>query len=135
MRLLVFLAAGMACAPLVPAQTSPFVDDKNERALVNELSGDLAFEHMRLTTQWHKPSGSEGFFAVARYALEKAKEAGLEDVRWIDQVNDSASWSCRRAEAWLLDGSGSVNETKSALPEVATSIADYSRAADVTAEA
>ncbi len=135
MRRFVFLAAGMCWASLVPAQTSPFVDEGTERALVNELSGDLAFEHLRLTTQWHKPSGSEGFFAVARYALEKAKEAGLEDVRWIDQVNDSASWTCRRAEAWLIEGDGSgAKETKlGSYAEVATSIADYSRSADVTA--
>ena len=57
-------------------QTSPFVDEKTERLLVNELSGDLAFETLRITTQWHKPSGSEGFFAVARYVEEKAKAAG-----------------------------------------------------------
>jgi|GEM_PF-276116 len=135
MRRLVFLAAAMACAARAAAQTSPFVDEKTERALVNELSGDLAFEHMRLTTQWHKPSGSEGFFAVARYALEKAKEAGLEDARWIDQVNDSPSWTCRRAEAWLLEGSAVPGEKKlGSYAEVATSIADYSRPADVTAE-
>jgi Peptidase family M28 len=135
MRRLVFLAAGMCWASLVPAQTSPFVDEGTERALVNELSGDLAFEHMRLTTQWHKPSGSEGFFSVARYVHEKAKEAGLEDTRWIDQANDSASWTCRRAEAWLIEGDGSVaKETKlGSYAEVATSIADYSRSADVTA--
>jgi peptidase M28-like protein len=124
------LTLGMA------AQTSPFVDEKTEQALVNEISGDLAFEHMRLTTQWHKPSGSEGFFAVARYALEKAKEAGLEDVRWIDQPNDSASWTCRRAEAWLFEGAGAeAKEIKvGSYAEVATSIADFSRSADVTAE-
>jgi peptidase M28-like protein len=135
MRRLVFLAAVMCWASLVPAQTSPFVDEGTERALVNELSGDLAFEHMRLTTQWHKPSGSEGFFSVARYVLEKTKEAGLEDTRWIDQANESASWTCRRAEAWLIEGDGSVaKETKlGSYAEVATSIADYSRSADVTA--
>jgi len=126
----------VACASNLSAQTSPFVDEKTERALANELSGDLAFEHMRITTQWHKVSGSEGFFAVARYALEKAREAGLEDVRWIDQVNDSASWTCRRAEAWLLEGPGAdAKETKlGSYAEVATSIADYSRSAAVTAE-
>jgi hypothetical protein len=136
MRLSVLLAAGMTSASLVAAQTSPFVEEKAERALVNELSGDLAFEYMRLTTQWHKPSGSEGFFAVARYVLEKAKEAGLEDARWIDQASDSASWTCRRAEAWLLEGAGSdAKETKlGSYAEVATSIADYSRSADVTAD-
>ena len=130
------VAAAASIASPLEAQTSPFVDEKTERALVNELSGDLAFEHLRITTQWHKPSGSEGFFAVARYVLEKAKEAGLEDVRWIDQVNDSSSWTCRRAEAWLLDGAAAeARETKlGSYAEVATSIADYSRQADVTAE-
>ena len=43
---------------LARAQSSPFVDEKTEQALVNELSGDLAFETLRITTQWHKPSGS-----------------------------------------------------------------------------
>ena len=118
------------------AQTSPFVDEKTERLLVNELSGDRAFEHMRITTQWHKPGGSEGFFAVAKYVFEKAKEAGLEDVRWIDQKAESLSWTCRSGEAWLLEGDGAdAKETKlAAYADVALSIADYSRPANVTAE-
>ena len=136
MRQTVLAAAGLLFASLALGQTSPFVDEKTERALVNEISGDRAFEHMRLTTQWHKVSGSEGFFAVARYVEARAKEAGLEDVAWIDQVNDSASWTCHSAEAWLLEGSGTTaKETKlGSYAEVATSIADYSRPADVTAE-
>ncbi len=136
MRRFLLVSTAILLTSRLPAQTSPFVDEKTERALVNEISGDLAFEHMRLTTQWHKPSGSEGFFAVARFALEKAKEAGLEDARWIDQINDYASWTCKRAEAWLLEGEGaSASETKlGSYAEVATSIADYSRSADVAAE-
>src|SRR5512143_1201336 len=118
------------------AQTSPFVDEKRERLLVNELSGDRAFETLRITTQWHKPSSSEGFFAVARYVMERAKEAGLEDVKWIDQVARSTPWTCRSAEAWLVEGDGAdVKETKlGSFAEVATSIADYSRPANVTAD-
>jgi hypothetical protein len=42
MRLLIYLVAAMAGAARLTAQTSPFVDEKTERALVNELSGDLA---------------------------------------------------------------------------------------------
>ena len=118
------------------AQSSPFVDAKTEQALVNELSGDLAFETLRITTQWHKPSGSEGFFAVAREVEARAKAAGLQNVRWIDQVAQEPNWTCRSAEAWLLEGpSGSQVETKIAsYAEVATSIADNSRPASVTAE-
>ena len=68
--------------------------------------------------------------------MERAKEAGLEDVRWIDQVARLAAWTCRRAEAWLLEGDGAgAKETKlGSYAEVATSIADYSRPANVTAE-
>ncbi|HLN80594.1 MAG TPA: hypothetical protein VK392_05330, partial [Thermoanaerobaculia bacterium] len=77
------LAASLlfAAARFATAQTSPFVDERTERLLVNELSGDRAFETLRITTQWHKTSSSEGFFAVARYVMQQAKDAGLEDVR------------------------------------------------------
>jgi hypothetical protein len=125
-----------AVSRFATAQTSPFVDEKTERLLLNELSGDRAFETLRITTQWHKPSSSEGFFAVARYVMERAKESGLEDVKWIDQVARSTPWTCRSAEAWLVEGDGAdVKETKlGSFAEVATSIADYSRPANVTAD-
>ncbi len=136
MRKTVLVAFGCLAASLLRGQTSPFVDAKTESLLVNEISGDLAFETLRITTQWHKPSGSEGFFAVARYVEERAKAAGLQDVRWIDQVAETPSWTCHRAEAWLLSGEGATaKETKlGSYAEVATSIADNSRPADVTAE-
>ncbi len=128
-------ALGCLATSLLLAQSSPFVADRTERLLNNELSGDLAFETLRITTQWHKPSGSEGFFAVARYVEAKAKAAGLSDVRWIDQVAEAPSWTCHRAEAWLLEGDGEGRkETRlGSYTEVATSIADNSRPADVTA--
>jgi Zn-dependent M28 family amino/carboxypeptidase len=117
-------------------QTSPFVDENVEGALLNELSGDLAFETLRITTQWHKPSGSEGFFAVAREVEARAKLAGLQDVRWIDQVAEQVNWTCRRGEAWLLEGTGAgARETKIvSYADVAVSVADYSRPAEVAAD-
>jgi hypothetical protein len=127
---------GLFVSSFAGAQASPFADEKVERLLVNELSGDRAFETLRITTQWHKLSASEGFFAVARYVMERAKEAGLQDVQWIDQKADSIPWTCRSAEAWLVEGEGAdAKETKlGSYAEVATSIADYSRPAKVTAE-
>jgi hypothetical protein len=118
------------------AQTSPFVPEKTERALANEISGDRAFEFERLSTQWHKPSGSEGFFAVTALVEERARAAGLADVRRIDQVGLTASWTPRRAEAWLIEGpAASARETLlGSFADAKTSIADYSRPADVTAE-
>ena len=130
------LAAIVAAPAALRSQTSPFVDPKVERLLGEELSGDLAYETLRATTPYHKLSGSADYMAVARIVMERAKAAGLSDVRWIDQAMDDRPWSCRRAEAWLLDGAGDdVPETKlGSYAEVATSIADFSRPADVTAD-
>jgi Zn-dependent M28 family amino/carboxypeptidase len=136
-KILVWAVAGL---PVVladaHAQTSPFVDEKVERALVNELSGDLAFETLRITTQWHKPSGSEGFYAVAREVEARAKAAGLQDVRWIEQAAVNPNWTGKRSEAWLIAGSGpdAVETRIASMAEVATSLADNSRPASVTAE-
>jgi len=120
----------------VGAQSSPFIDAKVEQAILGELSGDIAFEHLRIFTQWHRPGGSEGFFAAARYVEQRATEYGLEEVTWIDQVADDPSWSCKRAEAWLIEDEGEeAKETKlGSYAEVATVIADYSRSADLVAE-
>jgi hypothetical protein len=136
MRKIVLGAFGCLATSLLLAQSSPFVPEKTERLLVNELSGDLAYETLRISTQWHKPSGSEGFFAVGRYVEQRAKTAGLSDVLWIDQVSQLPSWTCHRAEAWMLEGNATApKETLlGSYAEVPTSIADYSRHADVTAE-
>ncbi|HEX4440540.1 MAG TPA: M28 family peptidase, partial [Thermoanaerobaculia bacterium] len=136
MRKLLLAFAAVLAASRLAAQSSPFVDDNVERLLVNEISGDLAFETLRVTTHWYKPGGSEGFFAVAHYVEDRAKAAGLQDVKWIDQVAASPSWTCKRAEAWLIEGKGDTEKrTKlGSFAEVPTSIADYSRSADVTGD-
>jgi hypothetical protein len=123
-------------ASLALAQSSPFVSESVERALSNEISGDRAFEFERLSTQWHKPSGSEGFFAVTALVEERARAAGLADVRRIDQAGLTASWTPKRAEAWLVEGSAaSARETLlGSFADAKTSISDFSRPANVTAE-
>jgi hypothetical protein len=135
MRTRVLALGGCLLSASLFAQTSPFVDAKVERLLSNEISGDRAFETERLTTQWHKPSGSEGFFAVAHFVEERARAAGLADVRWIDQAAQTAAWTPRRAEAWLIEGDGdAAKETRlGSYADAKTSIADFSRPADVTA--
>ncbi len=129
-------ALGCLAATLAFGQTSPFVGPSVESPLSNEISGDRAFEFERLSTQWHKPSGSEGFFAVTALVEERARAAGLSDVRRIDQAGLTASWTPKRAEAWLVEGGGaSARETLlGSFADAKTSIADFSRPADVTAE-
>ena len=99
------------------------------RALVNEMSGDIAYEHIRWFTHYHRPmGGSEGFEAVAKYVEQKAREYGLEDVRYIPLKYSSHSWTPELGELWLI----APTERRLAFsPEVAVSLADYSRTTDV----
>jgi hypothetical protein len=111
------------------AQQSPFLPDQTFKALVNEVSGDIAFEHIRWFTHYHRPTGGgEGFEAVARYVEQKAREYGLEDVRTIRLKSEGPSWSPRVGELWLI----APDERRLAYSkEIPLALADYSRDADV----
>ena len=132
------LRGGLGCLLASPAlaQTSPFVPEKTERALANELSGDLAFESMRISTQWHKPSGSEGFFAVA--ALRRGASAGCRSRRRALDRPGRRRRRRGRAGAPRPGSSRRGRDGEGDAPRIVrrreTSIADYSRPADVTAE-
>lgn len=125
------VSAGIAAATPALAQTSPFLPDALYRDLVNEISGDRAYEHDRVLTRYHRTGGSRDFFAAAEYIRGAAVDAGLEDVKLIRQTWDERAWSCRSGEAWLL----APQEVKlAAYGEVAMSIADHSRPTHVAAE-
>jgi len=125
--------AGAVLAAAVPAlaQTSPFVPEPLFRQLVNEISGDRAFEDVRRLSHFHRTGGSRDFFAAAEWIRGAAEAAGLEDVKLIRQAWDEAGWSCASGEAWLLD----PDEVKLAsYAEVRVSVADHSRTTHLTAE-
>ena len=121
----------LAASATAFAQTSPFLPDARLRALVNEISGDRAYEHVRQLSHYHRTGGSRDFWKAAEYLRSAAEAAGLEDVTLVRQKWDGHGWSCRGGEAWLLD----PRPTKLAdYGEVAVSIADHSRTTHVTAE-
>jgi Peptidase family M28 len=125
------VSAGVAAAAPGFAQTSPFLPDPLYRELVNEISGDRAYEHDRVLTRYHRTGGSRDFFAAAEYIRGAAVDAGLEDVKLIRQKWDEHGWSCRFGEAWLV----APQEVKlAAYGEVAMSIADHSRPTHVAAD-
>jgi hypothetical protein len=113
------------------AQTSPFLPDPLYRQLVNEISGDRAFEQVRHLSHFHRTAGSRDFFAAAERIRGAAYAAGLQDVRLVRQKWAGPAWSCRSGSAWLLE----PQEVKLAdYGEVAVSIADVSRTTHVAAE-
>jgi hypothetical protein len=129
---LVAATAALLMAPaLVRAQTSPFLPDPVFRDLVNEISGDRAYERDRHLTRWHRTGGSRDFFAAAEYVRQAAAEAGLQDVKLVRQKWDGESWSCTFGEAWIVDPQPAK---LAAYGEVAVSVADNSRTTHVTAE-
>lgn len=112
------------------AQRSALVPPAVFDALVDEISGDIAFEHIRWFTHYHRPmGGSDGYQAVERYVEEKAREYGLEDVRVIRLRSNTPSWSATLGELSLSEP---YARRLAFTPEVALSLADYSRPTDIT---
>lgn len=132
MRRVLVLAATLFVATPVLAQQSPFLPDPVYRVLVNEVSGDVSYEHVRYFTHFHRPSaGSEGFEAVARYIEQKAKEYGLEDVRRINVRSSSReAWKAKSAELRVIEP---FERRLAFSPEVQLSLADNSRSTDIKA--
>ena len=127
----VLLLTLLALQPTARAQTTPFLSDDEIRMLSNEISGDRAFEHIRWLTHWHRDSGMEGYFKAAEYVMRAAKEAGLEEVRFVEQPLEGRNYTPRSAELWLVEP---IEVKLADLGEHATYLADGSHDADVTAE-
>ena len=119
----------MLCAGLLStaafAQESPFVSPELFRTLSSEISGDIAYDHVRHLTLYHSPNaGSRGFRDKNRWIAEKAREAGLEEVRIIDDLNyREVGWSALSAELWIVTPD---NRRLASYDEAAVAIADYS---------
>ena len=112
------------------AQRSAVVPAALHDAIVDEISGDIAFEHMRWFTHYHRPmGGGEGYQAVERYVETKAREYGLEDVRVVRLKSNTPSWSPRLGELTVTEP---YVRRLAFTPEVALSLADYSRPTDIS---
>lgn len=113
------------------AQSTPFLTDDQIRILSNEISGDRAYEHIRWLSHWHRDSGMEGYFKAADYVLKAAKEAGLEDVRFVEQPLDGPNYTARNAELWITEP---IELKLGDIGDHALYLADGSHSADVKAE-
>ncbi|MEE8583426.1 MAG: hypothetical protein V3T83_01095 [Acidobacteriota bacterium] len=113
------------------AQTTPFLTEGEIRMLVNEISGDRVFEHIRVLSRWHRKSGSEGYFKSADYMVEQARLAGLADVRFIEQPLLGRNYTPRSAELWMVEP---VEVKLADIGDHTLHLADGSHDADVRAE-
>lgn len=113
------------------AQTTPFIEPKFERDLLNELSGDVAYDNLRWLAHWHRTSGSHDYHQAALFIEQKAKEYGLEDVRIVRHKANSPGWSATMGELWVVE----PTEMKlGSYAEYAVALATNSRTTHVKAE-
>lgn len=113
------------------AQETPFLTDAEARMFINELSGDRAFEQLRILTQWHRNSGMDGYFEAADYVMEQAKLAGLEDVRFVEQSMPSPNYTAKSAELWIVEP---IEIKLADIGDHALYLSDGSHDANLTAE-
>jgi hypothetical protein len=127
---LALVSVGAMGHPLV-AQDLPVLDARATRFILQEISGDAAYEHIRYMTQFHRPrGGADGLWEVARYYEAKAREVGLQNVRLIRQTATARPWNARFADLWIVEPDP---ERLASTLQSALHLADYSRSADVTA--
>jgi len=129
----ILLVLASLTARAVAAQELSVLDPAVTRWITQEISGDAAYGHIRfMTTAAHRPrAGSDGLMQVARYYEARARAAGLTDVSLVRQADDTRPWNARFADLWLL---GAEPERLASTLQTPIHLADFSRAADVTAE-
>lgn len=114
------------------AQELPLLDRPATESIIQEISGDASYEHIRFMTQFHRPGGgADGLWYVAEYVADKAEEYGLEDVEIIKQDYTRPPWNARFADLRLINGS---SKRIASTLQSQLHIADYSRAVDVKTE-
>ncbi len=127
------IAASFALAALAAStfgQSTPFLTNEQIRMLRNEISGDRAYEHIRVLTQWHRDSGMEGYFKAMDYVSGEARKAGLSDVAIIPQPL-SLNYTAVSAELWMTEP---VEVKLADIGDHALLLSDNSRDADVEAD-
>jgi hypothetical protein len=116
------------------AQTLPIIKPEHLQLITQEISGDAAYEHIRVMTHLHRTTGGgDGLWNAAAYHEQKAMEFELEDVQLIKQAYSRGSrpWNARFADLWIVEP---VRERIASTLQTPLHLADYSRATDVTTE-
>ena len=136
-----FLGLLFCCGLALPAfaQQSPFLPEDTYSKLVNEISGDIAYDNLRSLVMYHSPTGgAEDFQKEAQWVAERAKAYGLEEVKFIPlpawHTSPKAvdqNWTLKGGELWLVEPQtlklGDARETP-------TYVADNSPSVDLTPE-
>jgi hypothetical protein len=124
--------AGTALKPaLARAQRYPLLDSTAVAMLSGEISGDAAYDHIRVLTSYHRPQGSDTLAVAAHYVERMARQFGLQQVRYIELPSLRQTWNPGNSDLWIV---GPQPERIASAIQNRIHLADRSRPADVTAE-
>ncbi|MDD8026749.1 MAG: M28 family peptidase [Acidobacteriota bacterium] len=128
---LIAVCAAAAAAPLA-AQDSPFLPGPMFRLLVDEVSGDRAFNVDRLLSPYHRIMGSQAFLDAAGFLAGLAEKSGLSNISVVKQKFEGGlSWNPRAAVLRLIEPE---EEKLADFADVTVSLAVFSRSAHAAAE-
>ncbi len=133
------LIAGLAmlglamCWETVPAKAQEQLlwPERVLTVLLNHVSGERAYEDTATLASLSRYPVSRGFHRAATIVAERARRAGLKNVRILAFPADRPSWDVLSAELWLVEP---VRRKLADTDEIAVSLAMFSHNADVTAE-
>src|SRR5687767_7131733 len=126
--LVVIVAAAPAPAS---AQRYPLLDSTAVALLSGEISGDAAYDHVRVLTSYHRPQGSDTLGVAARYVERMAREFGMQQVRYIELPSLRQTWNPGNSDLWVV---GAQPERIASAIQNRVHLADRSRPADVTGD-
>jgi hypothetical protein len=124
-------AVAVFAPTLVGAQRYPLLDSTAVAVLSGEVSGDAAYDHIRVLTSYHRPQGSDTLGVAARYVERMARQFGLQQVRYIELPSLRQTWNPGNSDLWIV---GAQPERIASAIQNRIHLADRSRPADVTAE-
>jgi hypothetical protein len=130
-RLFVAVALSVAVPAALHAQSYPLLDSTRVAFLSGEISGDAAYDHVRVLSNYHRPQGSDTLMVAAQYVERMAKAFGLSGVHIITLPSLRATWNPGFADLWIV---GAKPERIASSIQNRIHLADRSRPADVTAE-
>ncbi len=141
-RLLLPLVLFLA-APAVPLAAQNLLPDRLRDLFHEELSGELAKEHVIQITRHHRIQGSRGYRDAANYVLGQLRAYGFDEKSaWIESFpsdgrvvyqtwQSPSGWDIESGELRMVEPR---EERIVGYPEIAMSVVTYSNPGDVTAE-
>ena len=121
----------MSTAARASAQRYPLLDSTAVALLSGEISGDAAYDHIRVLTSYHRPQGSDTLGVAARYVERMARQFGMQQVRYIELPSLRQTWNPGNSDLWIV---GAQPERIASAIQNRIHLADRSRPADVTGE-